>query len=394
MKKAVFFLGFVLFFLLIQVQMERFFVRSSICNVPTCENAKVDFSVGTKGVEPFICPNDMRQETHIGFSNRKKMKNNKLPIVYSDDYNIRFFGFQKLHPFDTEKYKKIVSHLKKTLSITEREMYEPIDQVSKRELLKVHSSEYLESLENKQTIAQVAEMGLLAKLPLFLLKKKLLGPIKKAVAGTLLAGELALEHKWAINLSGGYHHAKREKGEGFCFFADINLLIEHLREKKLIQSALIVDLDAHQGNGHESIHGSDSLVSILDMYNSSVYPMETHLKPFIDYDIPLEPYTSDEKYLNLLRKYIKEALETKKPDIIIYAAGSDIYEKDQLGQLKISKEGIKMRDKIMFDSAQKYDIPIVMLLAGGYHQEGGEIMGESLEEIIKEKLLERDSKDN
>ncbi len=310
------------------------------------------------------------------------MKKNKLPIVYSDDYNIRFFGFQKLHPFDTEKYQKIVLHLKNTLAITDEQLYKPTNEISERELLKVHSKAYLQSLENKQNIAQVAEMGLLAKLPLFVLKNKLLKPIKKAVAGTLLAGELALKHSWAINLSGGYHHAKRDKGEGFCFFADINLLIEHLREKQLIQSAMIVDLDAHQGNGHESIHGEDSLVTIFDMYNGSIYPMETHLKPYIDFDIPLQPNTSDEEYLSLLRKNIKQALNDKKPDIIIYVAGSDIYEKDQLGQLKISKEGIKMRDKIMFENAQKYNIPIVMLLSGGYHKEGGQIVGESLGEIL------------
>ena len=90
----------------------------------------------------------------------------------------------------------------------------------------------------------------------------------------------------------------------------------------------------------------------------------------------------------LLKKNIEQALSDKNPDIIIYLAGSDIYEKDQLGQLKVSKEGIKMRDKIMFDNAQKYNIPIVMLLAGGYHKDGGKIMGESLEEILKEKLFE------
>lgn len=314
------------------------------------------------------------------------MKKNKLPIVYSDDYNIRFFGLQKLHPFDTEKYQKIVQHLKQTLAITNKQFYQPTNVVSEKELLKVHSKAYLQSLENRQNIAQVAEMGLLAKLPLFLLKNKLLKPIKKAVAGTLLAGELALKHSWAINLSGGYHHAKREKGEGFCFFADTNLLIEHLREKQLIQSAMIVDLDAHQGNGHESIHGADPLVSIFDMYNGSIYPMESRLKPYIDFDIPLEPNTSDERYLHLLRKNIKLALNDKKPDIIIYLAGSDIYEKDQLGQLKISKEGIKMRDKIMFENAKMFNIPIVMLLAGGYHKDGGKIIGESLEEILKEKL--------
>ena len=46
-----------------------------------------------------------------------------------------------------------------------------------------------------------------------------------------------------------------------------------------------------------------------------------------------------------------------------------------------------MRDKIMFENAKKHNIPIVMLLAGGYHKDGGEIIGESLEEILKEKLF-------
>lgn len=320
------------------------------------------------------------------------MKKNKLPIVYSNDYNIRFLGFQKLHPFDTEKYQKIALHLKKTLAISKQHLHKQTNEISEKDLLKVHSKAYLKNLENKQNIAQVTEMPLLAKLPFFLLKNNLLKPIKKAVAGTLLAGELALKYGWAINLSGGYHHAKREKGEGFCFFADINLLIEHLREKKLIQSAMIVDLDAHQGNGHESIHGTDPLVSIFDMYNSSIYPRESHLKPYIDFDIPLKPYTSDKEYLDLLKENITQALNNKKPDIIIYVAGSDIYEKDQLGGLKVSKDGIKTRDKIMFENAQKYDIPIVMLLAGGYHKDGGKIIGESLEEILKEKLSENKNK--
>ncbi len=305
----------------------------------------------------------------------------KLPIVYDKAYNIGFFGIEKLHPFDTAKYGKIVKHLNKTLGIKTNQFHAPYA-ISNEELLKVHSEHYLNSLNNKETIAGVAEMGILTKLPLKMLQNKLLFPIRLATGGTLVAGSLAVEHGWAINLSGGYHHAKENNGEGFCFFADINLLIETLREENKIKSAMIVDLDAHQGNGHESIHGEDSLVYIFDMYNQHIYPREFQLKKYIDYDIPLNHKISDETYLKLLKEHLPKAIETSKPDIMIYAAGTDIYEHDPLGNLKISKQGIIERDSIVFSLALQNDIPIVMLLSGGYHKDSGPIIGESIEKLI------------
>ena len=317
--------------------------------------------------------------------NTVPMPTEKLPIVYSKDYNISFYGIQRLHPFDTEKYQKVAQHLGKSLNLSIQQFHEP-HSISDEELLKVHSQAYLESLKQSSVIAGVAEMGILSKLPISILNKKLLKPIRKATAGTLIAGELAMQHGWSINLSGGYHHAKANKGEGFCFFADVNLVIEHLREKKIIKSALIVDLDAHQGNGHESIHGPDSLVTIFDMYNGSIYPMEHHLKKYIDYDFPLKPYTGDIKYLNLLRNNLKKAITATQPDILIYVAGTDIYESDPLGSLSITKAGIIERDAIVFDYAAEFNVPIVMLLSGGYHKDSGQIIGESIESLLKKTL--------
>ncbi len=306
----------------------------------------------------------------------------KVPIVYSDEYNIRFFGIQHLHPFDTEKYKKVTKSLKNSLGLQAGQYHEP-KAITDQQLLKVHSKEYLSSLQNADVIAAVAEMPILSKLPVSVLKKKMLHPFRIATAGTLLAGELAMEHGWSINLSGGYHHAKENNGEGFCFLADVNLMIEHLREQGKIQRALIVDLDAHQGNGHESIHGADEQVFILDMYNASIYPGETELKPYINYDVPLKPRIKDKRYLSLLEERLPRAIAESKPDILIYVAGTDIYELDPLGQLSISKEGIKQRDAFVFKCAREAKLPIVMTLSGGYHKDSGPIIGESIGEILK-----------
>ncbi|MCL4119508.1 UNVERIFIED_CONTAM: hypothetical protein GTU68_014412 [Idotea baltica] len=315
----------------------------------------------------------------------KQTSTEKLPIVYSNDYNIGFYGIQKLHPFDTGKYAKVAKHLNKSLGISKEQFHVPYV-ITDAELLKVHSQTYLESLNNKDNIAAVTEMGIMRKLPIKMLQNKLLKPFKLATGGTLVAGELAMQQGWAINLSGGYHHAKRNNGEGFCFFADVNLLIETLREKNLIKTAMVVDLDAHQGNGHQSIHGADSLVTIFDMYHKGIYPNETELFKYIDYNIPLAAGTKDEKYLSLLKAQLPKAIAANKPDIIIYVAGTDIYELDPLGGLGITKQGIIERDAFVFQNAVDNNIPVVMTLSGGYHKDSGPIIGESIENLLRTVL--------
>ena len=55
-----------------------------------------------------------------------------------------------------------------------------------------------------------------------------------------------------------------------------------------------------------------------------------------------------------------------KPELIIYLAGADPYKDDQLGQLNLSIEGLKKRDKIVIGEAKKNKIPFVIVFGGGY----------------------------
>ena len=66
--------------------------------------------------------------------------------------------------------------------------------------------------------------------------------------GSILAGRLALDRGWSINLGGGFHHCSRNRGGGFCPYADISLLVHFLfkYEKARVDKVMIVDLDAHQ----------------------------------------------------------------------------------------------------------------------------------------------------
>jgi histone deacetylase 11 len=106
-------------------------------------------------------------------------------------------------------------------------------------------------------------------MPSEILRYRLLNPMLKATQGSIEGACMALEHGWAINLSGGYHHATKSSGGGFCIYPDITLTIHHLKKRHFnrVNKIMIIDLDAHQGNGHERDFLNDENVFILDCYN-------------------------------------------------------------------------------------------------------------------------------
>ncbi len=106
-------------------------------------------------------------------------------------------------------------------------------------------------------------------MPAEILRYRLLNPMLKAVEGTISCVCMALDHGWSINLSGGYHHASKNSGGGFCIYPDITFAVHHLRKWHFdrVKKVLIIDLDAHQGNGYERDFLNDVDVFILDCFN-------------------------------------------------------------------------------------------------------------------------------
>ncbi|MCK4540333.1 histone deacetylase [Candidatus Parcubacteria bacterium] len=307
-------------------------------------------------------------------------RNDKLPIVYSDNYDITLFGMQKLHPFDSEKYSKVANYLIKNVEIEKSRFYAP-KKINGSYLLLVHTQEYLDSLKNSRVVAQIAELGLLAIMPNFIIQERLLDSVRYGTGGTVLGAELAMEEGWAINLAGGYHHTKADTSGGFGFYADVPIAVNKLWQNNPKLKVLIIDLDAHQGNGNEAIFKDDPRVFILDMYHEDNYPKDDKVKKYIDFDIPVG-FMDTQGYLAIINRDIPKAIEQSQPDLIIYNAGTDIYSRDPLGKMNVSKEGIIKRDEVIFRYAKENNIPILMVLSGGYAFESARIIGESIENIL------------
>ena len=294
-------------------------------------------------------------------------------IVFSEEYDIHFLGLEKLHPFDTRKYSRAWREAKETLGdVLDDNTITPTEPISVQDLLRVHTLAYLNELCSTHYIARAIEMPIIAPFPYGMIESHLLKPMQFSTQGTLMASQTAMYSMLAVNLSGGYHHASAEKGEGFCLYADIAIAIEKLREQGIVSSksqAVIVDLDAHQGNGNSRVFRGKDYAFLFDMYNAAIYPHDTFAQERIDYGILLNSGCNSSTYLDLLYYKLPEALKrVKNPSVVFYIAGTDPYEQDMLGGLRLSELAIFERDKFVIETIAQMGVPLVVVLGGGYHQ--------------------------
>lgn len=319
-----------------------------------------------------------------------KITDVQWPIVYTPEYNIGFLGLEKLHPFDAGKWGKVFEFLKEAKLIQDKTIVKP-KEATERDLLTVHSAQYLKELKWSFNVAAITEVPPVALLPNFIVQRKVLRPFRYHTGGTILGGKLAMERGWAINLGGGFHHCHAEKGGGFCAYADITLSLKFLFERvEGVAKAMIIDLDAHQGNGHERDFMGDEKVYIMDVYNRGIYPQDGYAKRAIKRKIELNHFTEDDAYLGLVERHVEGALNEFSPDVVIYNAGTDILEGDPLGNLSITAQGIIKRDQIVFEKVRTRCIPILMVTSGGYQRSTARIIADSILNLHKNGLIKCD----
>lgn len=259
------------------------------------------------------------------------------------------------HVFPLKKYRYIYERL---LAMgTKKANFLAPQPAEEEDLLLVHSSRYLKKL--KKGILSHSEI-LTMELPY---TPELLGFACLYVGGTILASENALEDGLAVHIGGGFHHAFPDHGEGFCVLNDVAVAAEKMKSEGKIERAMVVDCDVHQGNGNAFFFARREYAFTFSIHQMDIYPAD---KPPSTVDIGLWYGDRDEKYLVELRSHFPRLYTEFKPDIVFFLAGADPYEKDQLGGLRLTMEGLKERDRIIIEEARKLHIPLVVLFAGGY----------------------------
>lgn len=273
-------------------------------------------------------------------------------VVYHPRYDLNLGA----HVFPSQKFRLLYELLLRESIAGPEDILQP-ERARDEDLLRVHSAEWISKLKHGTlTASDIMKL----EIPY---SPELAEAVWLAAGGTILAGQQALRDGFASNLSGGFHHAYASHGEGFCAIHDVAVAIRRLQDDRAVRKAMVVDTDVHHGNGTAHIFREDPSVFTLSIHQQNNYPAH---KPPSNLDLDLDDGVEDEEYLSLLLPAVEKALDQFQPDILFYVGGADPFCEDQLGGLRLSKNGLKARDKGVFTLARRCDVPVVTTLAGGY----------------------------
>ncbi|MEA2558587.1 MAG: hypothetical protein QOH06_91 [Acidobacteriota bacterium] len=281
----------------------------------------------------------------------------QVGFVYSRRYQLELPGAT----YDSRRGERILTFLDSTGLLSTRAVHRP-EPATFRHLRRVHSDEYLDSLNNPAALTPVVGFQLAEDSA-----DRILDTQRLMVGGTLLAARLALADAIGINVGGGLHHAFASRGERFCVFNDVAVAIAELRASGFQGKILVIDLDLHDGDGTRSLFATDPTVhtfSIHNQTNGSTDAADIVEATIVELSGPVQ----DAEYLEAVHAHLPPVLKAFRPELVFYVAGNDPAADDQIGNWKISAAGMLERDRFVVacvrEGAQR--LPLAIVLGGGY----------------------------
>jgi acetoin utilization deacetylase AcuC-like enzyme len=282
-----------------------------------------------------------------------------IPLIYHPSYSE--LPLPDGHRYPIHKYRLLHEQLLQRCQFddewaTHFHFVEPKPLTVER-LTQVHCPDYINALiQGDLSAAKMRRIG-------FPWSEQLIRRTLRSGGGTAETVLRAIETGCAIHLSGGYHHAHYDFGSGFCLVNDLVIAAVVALESDAVDRVLIVDSDVHHGDGSASLCTDRDDIITLSMHCEKNFPSR---KPESDMDIGLNIGVEDGEYLEQFNQVVEMAIRAYQPDVIIYDAGVDIHQDDELGYLNVSLDGLLARDVRMFALAKRYHIPIAAVVGGGY----------------------------
>ncbi|AUW04435.1 histone deacetylase [Vibrio campbellii] len=289
-----------------------------------------------------------------------------LPLIYHPIYSQ--LDLPEGHRYPIMKYHHLHQAVLEKLANEswgeQVEFFQPTS-LSVDEVKRVHSEEYVDLLvTGAMPAAKMRRIG-------FPWSEALITRTLTSTAGTVLTAEKALEHGIAIHLSGGYHHAHKDFGSGFCLFNDLAIAAKHMLDHEHVDKVMIIDSDVHHGDGTATLCKDEADIITLSFHCDKNFPAR---KPDSDLDVPLRRDTDDETFLMTFKEVVQMAINLYRPDMVIYDAGVDIHTDDELGYFNVSTKGIFERDRFLMQLMKDRGIPVAAVVGGGYRSEHADLV--------------------
>ena len=280
----------------------------------------------------------------------------RVPVVHHPAY---VAPLPPAHRFPMPKFARLLACLRETGILLPSQEFVP--KPAPRGWLELaHAGSYVTAiLEGRLEPAAERRLGL----PL---SPALAMRARCAVAGTVLAARLALEHGVACNTAGGSHHAFAGFGSGFCVFNDVAVAAALLLAEGLVGRVLVVDLDVHQGDGTAAIFAGEPRVVTFSIHCRANFPAR---KQQSDLDLALDAGTGDADYLAAVASLVPALLDRVRPDLVFYNAGVDPHGDDRLGRLAMTDAGLAERERLVLAACRARGVPVACVVGGGYAED-------------------------
>jgi acetoin utilization deacetylase AcuC-like enzyme len=291
-----------------------------------------------------------------------------MRAFYSDTFVL---PLPEHHRFPMAKYRLLRERLVEEHVLAASDLRIP-DPISWEDLRLVHEAGYVDAVESGSLSADAQRRIGFPWSPMMVERSR------RSVGATLAAARAVVAQSFspaeaspkacttydvAANLAGGTHHAFRDRGEGYCVFNDVAVAASVLLRDGAIARAAVVDCDVHQGNGTAAIFRDEPAVFTFSLHGAKNFPFR---KEASDLDVTFEDGAGDDEYLAALTEHLPRVLDGHRPDVVFYLAGADPYEGDRLGRLKVTIDGLRTRDRLVFDACRQRGIPVAAAMSGGY----------------------------
>ncbi|HVP92472.1 MAG TPA: histone deacetylase [Acidobacteriota bacterium] len=295
----------------------------------------------------------------------------KIMMTFHEKF--RQYDLGEGHPFRGDRFENAMKFFERQglFGLSEIALAKP-QPASKEDLLRVHDASYVDLIFRLAKESRPYDVE--TPVSPTILEAALL-----ITGGAIKCGNAVFEDRanQAISIGGGYHHAGRNYGGGFCIFNDIAVLVEHLRVNHNVKRFLIFDYDVHFGNGTSDIYYRDPSVLYISLHQDprTIYPGTGFVWQIgegngegYNVSVPLPPGTGDSAYLYALNEIFVPLAEEFKPEVIIANGGSDSHFADMLGDLSLTVKGFFEVAKLTRETADKVCGGKLVLIPGsGYN---------------------------
>jgi acetoin utilization deacetylase AcuC-like enzyme len=249
-------------------------------------------------------------------------------------------------------------------------------------ILRVHDHAYVDSLQHAETLTRIFGVELDARAA-----ERAVDLHRLMTGGTLAAARAALHTGGVVvNLGGGFHHARRDAGMGFCIFNDVAVAVADARARGFDKPVLVVDLDVHDGNGTRAVFADDPSVHVYSIHGENWGEPRAATAT----TLALGHGVTDERYLGTLLATLPGVADAFEPGLVFFLAGADPAEDDVLGDWTISAAGMLARDRYVLElfRRDRHPLPMVMLLSGGYGHDAWRYTARSLAWLLSGRIIE------